>query len=296
MAQVLINLQANDYEHPFDKVALEKVKKIPAIPAALNYILNWTYVKWQIVGLCGSNYHVTKESCPELFSLAHDVEERLALDRFPELYIQQEYTINAYTTGHKKDAFIVVMSGAVDRLNDKELQFVIGHEAGHYKSGHVLYHLLGAYLGLLIPDIPFLGDTATAPLNYWNRMSEFTADRAGLLACQDLNAALSAIMKMSGLPERFYESASIDGFMKQAREFSERYGGTADEIIKTVTMLQSNHPWTIMRAGELIKWVESGEYERILKANKGKECKICGKTCPVDMEFCPICGGKSFES
>lgn len=296
MAQVLVNLRSEDYEHPFDRVTLDTVKRIPGVPAAVNFILNWTYVKWQIVGLCGSNFHVTKESCPGLFQLAHDVSERLDLDRLPELYIQQEYSINAYTTGHEKDAYIVVMSGTVDKLTDAELQFVIGHEAGHYKSGHVLYHLMGAYIGQLIPNIPLLGEAVTAPLNYWSRMSEFTADRAGLLACQDLNAALTAIMKMSGLPERFYENVSLDGFMKQAKEFNERYGGTADKVIKTITLVQSNHPWTILRAGELIKWVESGEYERILNATKGKKCRICGKICPINMEVCPVCGGKCFET
>ncbi|KXG78801.1 hypothetical protein AN618_01390 [Fervidicola ferrireducens] len=34
--------------------------------------------------------------------------------------------------------------------------------------------------------------------------------------------------------------------------------------ISTGIMWQ-DHPWTIMRASELFKWVESGEYESIMK-------------------------------
>ena len=77
--------------------------------------------------------------------------------------------------------------------------------------------------------------------------------------------------------------------MKQAREFSERYGGTADKVIKTITLVQSNHPWTILRAGELIKWVESGEYDRILNKTLGKTCPKCGGEIAQDAIICPRC-------
>ena len=290
MIQKLIHLKSTEYEHPFDRAALEKVNSIPLLPQATNFLLNWVVIKWKIVGLCGSNFHVTRESCPDLFRLAKDVTETLDLDRLPNLYMEQDYYVNAYTTGYQNDAFIVVTTGAVDKLSDEELQFIIGHEAGHVKSGHVLYHLMTAFISQILTNVPALGTALPSALNYWNRMSEFTADRAGLLACQDLNAALSAIMKMSGLPERYYKNASIDGFMKQAREFDEQYGGTTDKIIKTISILDEDHPWTIIRAAELIRWVESGEYDRILRKTKGKVCPKCKKEIAEDMLVCPICG------
>ncbi|MGB9977622.1 MAG: M48 family metalloprotease [Thermovenabulum sp.] len=36
----------------------------------------------------------------------------------------------------------------------------------------------------------------------WVRMSEFTADRAGLLTCQDPEVAASALMKLAGVPQK----------------------------------------------------------------------------------------------
>lgn len=294
MVQKLINLKSTEYEHPFDKAALEKVNSIPGFPAAVNFILNWTVIKWKIVGMCGSNFHVTKDACPDLFNLAKHVTETLDLDRLPNLYVEQDYYVNAYTTGYNKDAFIVLSTGAVDKLSDEELSFVIGHEAGHVKSGHVLYHIMAAFLAQFLAAVPggaALGKFGVGPaLSYWNRMSEFTADRAGLLACQDLNAALSSIMKMSGLPERYFAKASIDGFMKQAREFDEQYGGTTDKIIKTISILDDDHPWTIVRAVELIRWVESGEYDRVLHQTKGKICPIHGGEVHKDTIICPVCG------
>lgn len=299
MKQNLINLQSTEYEHPFDKAALEKVNKIPGLPSATNFILNWTVIKWKIVSMCGSNFHITKDSCSDLFNLAKQVTEILDLDKLPNLYMEQDYYINAYTTGYKNDAFIVLSTGAVDKLNDEELSFVVGHEAGHVKSGHVLYHLMTAYLSQFLSAVPggmTFGTFGIGPaLTYWNRMSEFTADRAGLLACQNINAALSAIMKMSGLPERYYDRASVDGFMKQAQEFDKQYGGTTDKIIKTISIINEDHPWTIVRAAELIRWYESGEYERVLNQTEGKICPDCKREVSKDAIICPICG-HMFES
>lgn len=288
--QPLIGLQPSVYEHNFDKVALKTVKSIPLLPEITKMILTWTIVKQDIISLCGSNYHVTQSACPDLSSLTSEVFRTLDLDHRPEVYIGQDYYINAYTTGHQEDAFIVLSSGAVDKLSDTELQYVVGHEAGHILSGHILYHLMVANIGQIIAKIPGATYATMGPLLYWNRMSEFTADRAGLLACQDLDAALSAIMKMSGLPERYYRSASIEGFKQQAREFQDKYASTSDKLFKLLEIVTADHPWTVVRAAELIKWYESGEYAKILGNTERKQCPVC-KSWMLKREIeCPTCG------
>ena len=96
MKQKLINLQTSSYEHPFDKAALEKVNAIPMLPKIVNFVMNWTVIKWKIVSMCGSNFHVTKGACPDLAELSNEVFDILDLDRHPELYMEQDYYINAY--------------------------------------------------------------------------------------------------------------------------------------------------------------------------------------------------------
>lgn len=288
--QPLIGLQAKDYEHSFDSNALKAARSIPLLPNMANFILSWAVVKEDIISMCGSNYHVTQSACPDLSALSREVFLTLDLEHRPELYTQQDYYINAYTTGHKEEAFIVLSSGAVDKLSDAELQFVIGHEAGHIKSGHILYHLMCAYLGALLKVFPGADWVTMGPLLYWNRMSEFTADRAGLLACQDLDAAISAIMKMSGLPEKYYNTASIDGFKQQASEFRDRYASTSDKVIKLIEIVKADHPWTVVRAGELISWYESGEYARIVNNKDRKQCPKCKSWNIKTDKECPICG------
>ena len=295
MKQPLINLQSIQYEHRFDREALEAVRKLPGFDSVVNFVLNWTMIKWHVVQLCGSNFHVTKESCPELYNMVHESAETLDVDRLPEIYTQWSYGINAYTTGYKDDTILVLQSGSVDLMPDPELSFVIGHEMGHIKSGHVLYHMMVQYFAQIISSTVLAGKFIVPiqlGLNYWYRMSEFTADRAGLLVCQDLEAALGAIMKMAGLPKRYFNTSDPHVFAKQAKEFMTKYGDTTDKIIRNISILDDTHPWTVMRAYELIKWVENGDYEKILKGNAGKTCPMCKKAVDPKLEVCPVCGYK----
>lgn len=293
MKKTLINLQSTQYEHRFDREALESVRKLPGFDSVVNFVLDWTMIKWHVVQLCGSNFHVTKESCPELYNMVHESAETLDIGRLPEIYTQWSYGINAYTTGYKDNTILVLQSGSVDLMPDPELTFVIGHELGHIKSGHVLYHMMVQFFAQIISSTVLAGKFIVPiqlGLNYWYRMSEFTADRAGLLVCQDLEAALGAIMKMAGLPKRYFNTSDPHVFAKQAKEFMTKYGDTTDKIIRNISILDDTHPWTVMRAYELIKWVENGDYEKVLNGNAAKICPMCKKAVDPGLDVCPVCG------
>lgn len=105
------------------------------------------------------------------------------------------------------------------------------------------------------------------PLLDWYRKSDYTADRMGLLCCQDLRVALSTMIKKAGLPKSHYTEINIDGFIEQAKEFEELHTGNWDTIIKTLSLRSAESPWLVVRAARLLEWVESGEYERIINRN-----------------------------
>ena len=295
MTQKLINLQTTEYEHQFDKAALNALRALKGVDVITKFVMDWTYIKWHIVELAGSNFHVTEESCPDLYSQVKDVFDTLDIIKIPEIYTEWGHFINAYTTGYKDSTLLVLYSGAVDLMTEDELRFVVGHEAGHIKSGHVLYHMMAQMFSNIITNVSIAAPLAQPiylALLYWTRMSEFTADRAGLLACQNVDAALNAVIKMSGLPSKYFKKMDRESFMQQAQEFQERYGGVTDTVIKNISILNDSHPWTIMRAAELIKWIESGEYEKVLSNTKGKICPVCGKPVSSVCDVCPYCGYK----
>ena len=202
------------------------------------------------------------------------------------------YAVNGYTTGNKDKTMLVLNSGAVDLLTVPQLDYVVGHELGHIKSGHVLYHLMAQLFSNVIGMIP-LGEALLTPIHYsllyWQRMSEFTADRAGLLTCQDKDAAIEAIIKMAGAPLKYFDKLDKEAFLKQAEEFETRFSSIADSAIRTLSIASSTHPWTVYRAGELLKWIESGEYERILSEYAGIR-HHCGGIIAKNATVCDTCG------
>ncbi len=50
-------------------------------------------------------------------------------------------------------------------------------------------------------------------------MSELTADRAGLLACQDVDSVIRVMMKLAGLPRKHFNGARCQSFIDQAKQF-----------------------------------------------------------------------------
>ena len=101
----------------------------------------------------------------------------------------------------------------------------------------------------------------------WQRKAEFTADRAGLLACQNVEAATTLMMKLAGAPPKFYSNLKVEDFKKQAKEFEEFDEDNLDKIAKAISVMFEEHPWTVMRGHELYKWIDSGEYDNVLERN-----------------------------
>ena len=86
--KTLFGLDSKSYEHDFDKAALKTLKALPGFDKVVNFFLNWTYIKWHIVELQGSNFLVTRESCPELYDFVHDLAYTLDVRPLPRFYTQ----------------------------------------------------------------------------------------------------------------------------------------------------------------------------------------------------------------
>jgi hypothetical protein len=98
-------------------------------------------------------------------------------------------------------------------------------------------------------------------LEEWFRKSELSCDRAGLLACQDPDAAKRALMKLAGGP--YLSELNPDAFREQAREY-DAVPDLRDSILKLLQLQGNTHPFAVVRFAELDHWVTSGDYERIL--------------------------------
>ena len=139
--------------------------------------------------------------------------------------------VNAYVTGFMDTKRIVLWDTIIDKLNEKELLFVMGHEMGHYVLGHVwktilflsflilvslyfAYRIAGGVISRHKERFGFdqFSDIASLPLllvlvsafllvitpiaNWYSRAHEHDADIFGLEITRDNHDAATAFVKL----------------------------------------------------------------------------------------------------
>lgn len=308
--KTLFLLNPREYEHGLDKKALNTLEGTPGLEKIVRKINKHGVERVIRLSYTGSYLRVNDTNFPDIYNILMEACDNIQLKNIPELYIQWDYAVNARAVG-SENPIIILNSGAVDLLSKDELLWLIGHEVGHIKSGHMLYHdmalvipILGDIIGSATLGIGGLVSSGIMlALLYWYRMSELTADRAGLLACQDLDVAINTMMKMSGVPKSFFDKIKKEDYIAQARQFKDFDYDALDNIAKTAMIMIQDHPWTVMRASELLIWVDSGKYEKLIeihsKMAEGNEdepltCLKCGSEIKDDDKFCPDCGEKTY--
>ncbi len=262
----LPDISSRAWEHPADRgalVALRKLRGYDTLLKRLSGLFNERAVRLIYLG---SAVRVDERQFGRLHGLLAEVCGTLDAEAVPELYVALDPQPRATTLGIDKP-FIVVTSGLVALLDEDELRFVLGHELGHVLSGHAVYQtLLQRLLQLssLFNAIPIggLGIRAiTAALMEWSRKAELSADRAGLLATQEPAVAFRVHMKLAcgGDPAEL----DLTSFFAQGAEYDST-GDLRDSLLKLMLVEARSHPFAVVRATELRRWVDGGEYNGML--------------------------------
>ena len=264
---VLSNLNPQSVIHPEDSSAIINiVNKIPGTGKALEMVGEF-YGKWTAIDYMGNGVVATKESMPELHKHFVDTCNVIGLKDVPELATEWAYLISSYTVGGSK-LRVVLSSGSVDLLDKEEQAFLMGQEIGHIVSGHLPYHMLLELIYTSAVDDPTFSLIAGAirmPLLDWYRKSHYTADRFALLCCQDIDVALRTMMKMAGLPQKYFKSVDPNAFLLQAKDFSDLQSNSVIKGLMTKYIRNSAAlPWLVDRARVLMDWYNSGEYQKII--------------------------------
>ncbi len=221
----------------------------------------------------GSDIRVTPRNFPELHQAFVETCQILDVSPLPELYLSRGTGyIQTYTVGVEKP-IVGINLEAMEWLSPDEWLYILGYEIARIKSRHLTYHQIAFFMPTLKTLINSttlgLGGLAASgvELGFWNWliMARFTADRAGLLACQDTTVATTALMKIAGLPGEYLTPAVIEDFVAQARDFASNSLDTLDKLSKTLSFTESRISWAVMRTAELLKWVDSGDYERLIQ-------------------------------
>lgn len=262
--RVLAGIDLKTVEHSEDKALREALDNIPKFKSFMMNSVCALREKCIAVEYAGNGIHVSENSLSELHRQLLDVCMTLGVNKVPDFSLMWLYDIAAGTEG-AINPHITAMSGAIDLLTKDELSFLLGHEIGHQACGHKPYHVFLESLYMpVINWIPggkaWIALVRTKLLN-WYRYSDFTADRVGLLACQDINVALTTMVKMSGVPKKYFSKINVDSFIKQAVEFDSMFADRMGGIINYISINSAFSPWLVLRAANLLNWYKSGEYE-----------------------------------
>jgi len=189
-----------EYAHPVDS-AIIKLMDSASMKKAVEKVVE-TLVSSQYGLMLSTGITVAHASYPELYQILVQCCTVLGI-AIPHTVITNELSgINAMTVGTDDFSFIALSNMLPMYLKEDEQKFVIAHECGHIALGHVVYHSIGSFIGMigsLIPLVgPVLANALTLPLNAWSRCSEITADRAGLLCCRDVKTAQRALLRLIG--------------------------------------------------------------------------------------------------
>jgi len=270
--RALAGLSVDEFRHPSDQKATDALRKIPGIDKVFAKILEIGLERLFYVENVSSNLRVTPKMFPRLHRSLTWACKILDVTE-PEMYVTVDPIPNAWTYGHTKP-FINVTSGLIDMMSDEELFFVIGHEVGHIKSGHVLYGTMARNIAAVVTILgemtlgvgALLARGLVIALYEWYRCAELTADRAALLCVQDLEPARDTFMKLAGGTTRLAAEMDREEFLRQVREYEEVDRTTLDRAYKVLLTLMRTHPFAMQRAKELEVWFSAG-YPELMAAH-----------------------------
>ncbi|MBE1484539.1 M48 family metallopeptidase [Plantactinospora soyae] len=263
---VLTGISSRAWEHPADRGALTALRELRGFDDVVKAFFGMWNERGFRLSYLAAAIRVDHRQYPRVYRLYAEAGAALDVAELPELFVTQSPWLTGEAIGLDRP-FIVISSACVNQFDDDELRFLLGHELGHVGSGHAVYKTILTILTRWAANLSWLPVGAialraiiAAMLEWW-RKAELSGDRAGLLAGQDPAAALRVLMKMAGGGD--LSQIDTTAFLEQASEY-DGGGDLRDSLHKIRMTAWSTHPVPVARAADSRRWVDSGEYARLL--------------------------------
>ncbi|MCB0368181.1 MAG: protease HtpX [Bdellovibrionales bacterium] len=200
--------------------------------AFISLFMSKTMAKWML-GLQVIDPRSSDPTLSHLVTRVHTLAKKAGLPKPPEVAIYNSDDVNAFATGpSKSNSLVAVSTGLLRRMNEDELDGVLGHEVSHIANGdmvtmtlitgvvntfamffsRILANLISSqvdekaryvvhFIVVILGDILFtiLGSIV---VNYYSRRREFRADLGGAKYSSRNNmiSALRKLQNVSSLP------------------------------------------------------------------------------------------------
>jgi Zn-dependent protease with chaperone function len=151
---LLSGLPASEFQHDLDRQDTEQLKKIKGFDLLVAKFIEYGIERKKYVINMGNSLRVGPRQMPRLHEMLRECCAILDMPE-PELYVA-EGGVNASTSGHNHP-YIVLRTGLLELMDDDEVMYVIAHELGHIKCGHVLYKVMAGQIAPFLNLIPHAG-------------------------------------------------------------------------------------------------------------------------------------------
>jgi Zn-dependent protease with chaperone function len=256
-------ISSKAYEHPADRAATAALKAVPMLDTVVRKLIEWGYERAMRQMLLSNSVRVGERQLSDLWAHHVAVCRILDMPRTYDLYVTDTIVPNAMAIG-SQNPIVVFGTPLLGRLGPGEQRAVLAHEVAHILSDHVLYNTALQILLRLGGNVPFpLGIPAMAVravLLEWSRAAELSCDRAEALVVRDPTIVCRGLMVLAG--GMHADKLNLDAFLAQAREY-EDWDDPSDRVRRFFYEINSTHPYAVRRVSEVMKWVQSGEYDRI---------------------------------
>jgi Zn-dependent protease with chaperone function len=286
-------LHPRAFAHPTDVRATSAFEQLPLLPELLKKISQLGIEERFRAHHMHHSVQLSSSQFPSLYRMVHEVAERLGIPP-PKTYLTRQGGANAFAFGRHSHS-IILTSGLIDLMSERELPGIIAHEMGHILCQHMLY--MGVGLALTSNAVPFLKkipgveETVAGLFFSWFRAAEYSADRAALLILEDPEPLALALSRLAGVPRRYEGEFDLRLFAEQVTDYSAE-ASLWSKIVTFGMGTYLTHPEPAKRVQALLQWAESDAYNAILRGRylTKFEAKALDEAILIEgFRSCPLC-------
>jgi len=152
---------------------------------ALLLVVGMLYVTLSRGRLLGGSIRVHAGQFGHVYEIVEECSRKMRMAT-PQVFVRDDPFVPVVGVGIGDPYAIIISAQWVDHLTPDEIRFLIGRELGHIGAGHTRISSLLSINGRENALIAII-------FGAWLRRIEYTADRFGLLCCESVEAATSAI-------------------------------------------------------------------------------------------------------
>jgi Zn-dependent protease with chaperone function len=262
----LTGISPRAFQHPADRAATAALAAIPYLDTVVRKLIELGYERALRQAYLGGAVRLSEDQLGEVYRDHALAYATLDMNEVPDLYLSQFPMPNALAIGAKRP-IVVVQSELLQLLDQPQRRAVFAHEAAHILADHQLYRTALTIMVLMTRSarLPLPLAPVRTALMEWGRATELSADRAAALVTRDPLAVCRTLMSIAA--GAMVEQLDLDAFMRQGLDYTEK-GNPLERLTRLMLDLGVTHPMVVKRTHELMAWVRSGEFDRIVGSHE----------------------------